>query len=107
VNSPIIPTVDAAMLKAISVATDIHATEQSFAGVFGTIRDVFRQEITPLKAALPAEHKSRQIAFAELRASIGEAFDQLDHDRETNCCLEQCKDSAWELIVPWLERLER
>lgn len=106
-NSPVIPTVDAAMLKAISVATDIHTDMAPLSNAMDTVRDVFRQEITTLKAALLAEDKSRKVALGELRAAIADALVDYLEDVLKNKPFPECHAHFWTPVTPWLDRLER
>ncbi len=106
-DSPILPTIDAALLKAISVAYDIHGDGPFNTNVRATVRAVFRQEITTLKAALLAEDKSRRIAIEELRHTVREALEEFELAKMAGDNYVENHAAFWNHVNPWLERVER
>lgn len=104
-DSPIIPTIDAAMLKAIEVAEQIWGDDEFKREFAKTVRDVFRQEITTLKSALQAEHTSRRIAVEETSNAIRMALDDLLGNDGEDFAAQVPRKAFWKIVGPWFERI--
>lgn len=104
-NSPIIPCINDAFEKAISVAVEMHEAQEKAEGFIRTLRAVHRSELTALRHAIVAEEKSRKVAIEELRKTIVESLAEYQTAVDLNGDPESAKDEYLFAVGQWLDRI--